>query len=502
MPGNKYFLHFFFFLIIYLGSPTYIQGHFIPSKRELRGAWIATVANIDWPSDKNLSVDDQKKELINILDKLKDAGINAVFFQVRTECDALYNSFVEPWSYWLTGEQGKSPKPFYDPLEFIISEAHKRCMELHAWFNPYRAVGKVDRYKLAENHISNKNPEWILQFGGMKMLNPGIPEVKNYILSVIEDVIKRYNVDGIHFDDYFYPYTPIKDEDSTTYKMYKGNFSDINEWRRNNINNLIADTYKLINSICPRIKFGVSPFGIIENKYAGTNGFESFKILYCDPLNWLGEKTVDYICPQLYWKIGHKSSDYAKLLSWWTEIENGRQLYIGHFSTKFMEENNPDSKMEIGDQLRLNNTTGKVEGDVYFSAKSIFKNYSGLADSMKLSWYKFPAVPPIMNWKDSIPPLPPKDLHNEIIGDSIKIAWQKPDTAEDGEYPFYFLIYRFNSNEEINLNDATKILSIIPGNKTEILFKRENNPGEGVAYVITSLDKLWNESKGVFINQN
>jgi uncharacterized lipoprotein YddW (UPF0748 family) len=494
MSGIKYQVYIIIFLLIHLICLSEIYSQSALTKRDLRGAWIATVANIDWPSDRNLPVEDQKKELINILDRLKESGINAVFFQVRTECDALYNSSIEPWSYWLTGQQGKKPDPYYDPLDFIITEAHNRCMELHAWFNPYRAVGKVDRFELASNHVSIKHPDWILQFGEMKMLNPGIPEVRNYILSVIEDVIKRYNLDGVHFDDYFYPYTPIKNEDSTTYELYKGNFSDINEWRRNNINSLITDTYKLISITNPKIKFGVSPFGIVENKYTGTSGFESYNVLYSDPIFWLNNKTIDYICPQLYWKIGHRSNDYRKLLPWWINIKNGRQLFIGHFSTKFMEESYTGSKLEMGNQLRLDKATGNVDGDVYFSAKSICNNFSGLSDSMRLFWYRYPAIPPAMCWKDSVKPLPPLNLQAEILGDSVRLSWQRPKIAEDGDYPSYYLLYRFAANEEIDLNNSANILTILPANKTEILTARGTEINIGQVYVVTSLDKSWNES--------
>ena len=494
MTCFKHKLFIIFFSLIFLSQLVILQSQTLPPKREFHGAYIATVSNIDWPSEKNLPVEIQKKELINILDKLKDTGINAVLFQIRTECDALYNSAIEPWSYWLTGEQGKAPKPFYDPLKFVITEAHKRGMELHAWFNPYRAELKNNSYPLSEKHVTIQHSDWTLQFGELKILNPGIPEVEKYILSIVKDVIERYDIDGVHFDDYFYPYSPIKDEDSITFEIYKGNFTNIQDWRRNNINKLITDVYHLINSIKPKIKFGVSPFGIVENKYAGTKGFESYKVLYCDPLYWLNKKIVDYLSPQLYWEIGHKSTDYAKLLPWWASVKNGRHLYIGHYSTRISDENYSGKKSEIGDQLRMNKIIKNIDGDIFFSAKSIVKNYSGLADSMKYSWYKFPSLPPVMNWKDSIPPFAPTNLKSERTNEGIKLEWNKPDSAEDGEFPQYYLVYRFDESDEINLDDPMKILKLIPADQTDFIDTGSLDTESRIIYIVTSLDRLWNES--------
>jgi uncharacterized lipoprotein YddW (UPF0748 family) len=488
------------YLVIFSCFLFFIQSLVLKSqtfklKREFRGAYIATVSNIDWPSDKNLSSEKQKTELIDILDKLKAAGINAVIFQIRTECDALYNSSIEPWSYWLTGKQGRAPEPFYDPLEFVITEAHKRAMELHAWLNPYRAVKNNNSYPLAGNHVTNQHPGWILKFGELKILNPGVPEVEKYILNIVKDVVERYDIDGIHFDDYFYPYTPVKNEDSLTFKIYQSNFTNIQDWRRNNINNLISDVYQLINSINPKVKFGVSPFGIIENKYAGTKGFESYKVLYCDPLYWIDKKIIDYISPQLYWEIGHKSTDYGKLLPWWSSVKDSRHLYIGHFSSRIADENYSGKKSELGDQLRMNYQIQNVNGDIFFSAKSIVNNYSGLADSMKFFWYEFPALLPEMNWKDSIPPLAPVNLKSEKIIDGIKLKWSEPDSARDGEYPRYYLIYCFKEDEDINLGDPTKIINLIPAVQTIYIDKRLYSGKRGNIYIVSSLDRLWNESR-------
>lgn len=472
-----------------------LSAQIISPKREFRGAWVATVANIDFPSSKNATPGSQISELVSIFDKLQAAGINCIIFQIRTECDALYDSSIEPWSYWLTGKQGQPPHPYYDPLAFAISEAHIRGMELHAWFNPYRAVKTIGEYQQSPLHIAVQHPDWILKFGNYQMLNPGLPEVKNYVLKIVADVLHRYDIDGVHFDDYFYPYSPkISNEDSLTYASYKGSYTNIDEWRRNNINSLMASIYDTIKVVKPRVKFGISPFGIVENKYAGTNGFSSYDILYCDPLTWLKNKTVDYVNPQLYWEIGHERADYAKLLSWWSTVANGRHLYIGQYSSAMAAYDYRGKKSELENQLALNRNTANVQGEVWFSSKSITQNYSGFADSLKNNWYKYPALPPVMAWKDSIAPLAPKNLN--CAGDSlgVNLVWEKPAPASDGEYPSKYIIYRFDPDQKIDLNDPAHIIHIVI-NKTTYRDKVQTM-GSQYIYVVTSLDRLSNESTG------
>ncbi|HED37003.1 MAG TPA: glycoside hydrolase [Ignavibacteria bacterium] len=464
-------------------------------KGEVRGAWIATVKNIDWPFSNEETSGEQISEMVAIFDSLKAAGINTVYFQVRTECDALYKSSYEPWSYWLTGKQGRAPNPYYDPLSFAISAAHKRGMELQAWFNPYRAVRKIGEYKISPSHVSVLHPNWILKFKDSEMLNPGIPAVTKYIAKIVADVVKRYNIDGVHFDDYFYPYVPhITNQDYKTFLKYKGNFTNINDWRRNNINQMVEEVYNTIKSIKPKVKFGISPFGIVENKYAGTNGFESYYKIYSDPLTWLKDKTVDYIVPQLYWKIGNKAADYSKLLPWWQSVTNGRQLYIGVFSSKFANPDFKDSKSEIENEIKLNRKYKNVYGTVFFSAKSIYKNYSNLADSLKDHYFKYPAIVPTMPWLDNVPPLPPSDLKETYDSSKgIILSWKGPGIASDGDTAYQYIIYRFSGESKINLNDPRHIMDIITNRKTQY---EDKNVEKGVnyIYVISALDRLHNES--------
>ena len=490
--------YLFTLLILLLILPRITYSQYVYPKREMRGAWVATVADIDWPN-KNESPQRQMAALETMLNKLKAAGINTVFFQVRTECDALYQSKYEPWSYWLTGTQGKAPNPFYDPLQFAIREAHKRGMELHAWLNPYRAVKTIGEYKISPEHISVTHPQWILKFKTQKILNPGIPAVRDYIAKVVADIVRRYNVDGIQFDDYFYPYAPkITNEDAATYRKYKGKFKSIDNWRRNNINMMVAEVYDTIQSINPHVKFGISPFGIVENKFAYTKGFESFKTLYCDPITWLKNKTVDYILPQLYWAIGNKAADYGSLLPWWAAVAGARQVYVGIFSTKMASPDYKGSPSEIEREIRLSRQMIRTYGTAFFSAKSIADNYSHFADSLRV-YYKYPALIPAMTWKDSVPPLTPDDLKAEIHGTSVALKWNKPARASDGDTAYRYVIYRFNNPSQVNIEDAWDILNIQNGDETDFIDTTAYDTSAQYTYAVTALDRMNNESKPVLI---
>lgn len=483
-------------LIIVLFQPVIAQTT-IP-KYEFRGAWVATVANIDWPKNRNAASGEQINELVTIFDRLEKAGINAVIFQVRTECDALYNSYYEPWSRWLTGEQGKSPSPYYDPLEFAISEAHRRGMELHAWLNPYRSVKNVGDYKTASNHVSELHPEWILEFGKYKMLDPGNPAVKDYILKIVTDIITRYDIDGLHFDDYFYPYSPkVSTEDAATFRKYNAGFTDIDEWRRYNVNSLMASIYNVIKVVNPRIKFGISPFGIVENKYAGTQGLNSFSVLYCDPLTWIKDKTVDYVNPQLYWEMDHDKAAYRKLLPWWASVTKDVHLYIGHFSSRFFGRRQSGNKDELGNQLRMNRETPNVHGSVFFSSSSITAANNELADTLKNNFYSYPALTPLMPWKESIPPLSPVNVKLTKDSISVILTWDKPEPAVDGEVPHRYIIYKFSSEEDLNKNNPENILEIVNSETKRCRVQLKN--GEKPVFVIASLDRLNNECTGVVV---
>lgn len=307
----------------------------MPPKREFRGVWLSTVANIDWPKSRYDSDSKKQNDLKNYLLKLKDSGVNAVLMQVRCSCDAMYKSDIEPWSYWFSGTQGQGPSTDWDPLEFAVEEAHKLGMELHAWVNPYRAVVSPSSYNnsgyIADSHVTKQHPNWILKFSDVWILDPGLPEVRDYITDVLMDIVNRYDIDGLHMDDYFYPYSGITNEDSETFDDYAGAFGNIHNWRRYNINQLVESVSDSINAVKPWVKWGISPFGIWKPGVPeGINGMDAYNTLYCDPIAWLQAGTVDYITPQCYWPFGG-GQDYGTLIPWWAEqaYQNGRHFYPG-----------------------------------------------------------------------------------------------------------------------------------------------------------------------------
>ncbi|WP_042271341.1 family 10 glycosylhydrolase [[Clostridium] dakarense] len=387
---------------------------FAASNEEMRAAWISSVYNMDWPKTKNNQAQ-QKKEYTDLLDKLKSTGINAVVVQVRPKADALYQSDINPWSEYLTGTQGKNPG--YDPLPFLIDEAHKRGMEFHAWFNPYRiTTSGTDINSLASNHPARLNPSWVLNNGKSLIYNPGLPEVRKHVVDTVSEVVRKYNVDGVHFDDYFYT-GGINDDDA--YNKY-GNGIDRGDWRRENVNTLLREVKSSIKSIKPNVEFGVSPRGIWRNKGndstgSDTNGAESYSYDYADTRTWIKQGLVDYITPQVYWPIGTKAADYSKLIPWWANEVKGTNvdLYIGQGVYKQGEESNSNQNIaaEIKDQINLNRQYKEVKGSMYFSARDIIKNAT-LQNDMKDLYINNP-----------IPSVPVKKLEGERRFDTaVKIS--------------------------------------------------------------------------------
>jgi uncharacterized lipoprotein YddW (UPF0748 family) len=465
-------------------------------KREFRAAWVATVTNIDWPSSKSLSTTSQKNEVIAILNAHQANKINAILLQVRPSCDALYPSNYEPWSEYLVGVQGGNLSIYYDPLQFWIDEAHKRGMELHAWFNPYRSVVSSGS-SVHNTHISKTKPEWNINYGGSpwKFLDPGIPEAKNYVVTVIMDVVRRYNIDGVHFDDYFYPYGGMTNQDSATYANHKGSFNNIGDWRRNNVNSLIAMVHDSIKLVKPWVKFGMSPFGIWKSGIpSGISGLDAYSVIYCDPMNWVTNKKVDYLTPQTYWVIGG-GQDYSKLMPWWGQqtAANNRHLYTGNAAYRLAASSSNWPASEIQNQLELNRVQNRAQGIVFFSSKSITGNLKGIQDSLRNNQFKYRALHPSMPWLDSIPPVIPLNLTATVSASSIQLQWQKPAAALDSDTAQYFVVYRAQSPDTININNVRQIVMITSDDTSRFT---DNNVtfGATYAYAVTSFDKLDNES--------
>ena len=463
-------------------------------KYEMRGVWISTVVNLDWPSEPDLSVEKQRNELVFLFDQLYQNGFNAVFFQIRTESDALYDSPYEPWSYFLTKKQGKAPEPFYDPLEFAIELAHERGMELHAWLNPFRTSHDLGLYPNADSHVIKRHPEWIMTFKGSRtysMLNPGIEDVRDYVASIVADVVRRYDVDGIHFDDYFYPYSPAIDtEDRPHFQADNRGISDIKDWRRDNINLMISQVQDSIFAIDPLVKYGVSPFGIRLNSDAGTNGGEGYHLIYADPLNWLENQIIDYIAPQINWEQKHPVAPYQPLMEFWASVanQNTRHIYIGLAPYRLNPPHNWPVQ-EIGEMIHLNreNEHG-IHGGIFFRALHVIGENKGLADSLRSNWFRSRAMIPIMDWKEMEIPGEVEELSAQRnYFDSIELTWKMPENGRRVNiyrYPGSMTIDEIMSSDDhaylIGISGKDTFLDEFSLKKSSYLFKVTVSSRNGV----------------------
>ncbi len=375
------------------------------AKPEFRGVWVATVDNIDWPMKGVYNSDAQKAAFIQLLDMHKRNGLNALIVQVRPAADAFYPSQYEPWSQWLTGRQGQPPSPYYDPLEFMVTETHKRGMAFHAWINPYRAEFNIYTPSLSATHIIRMHPEWFLTYGDKKYFDPGNKEGQQFVAAVVKDIVSRYNVDAIHFDDYFYPYRIAGKDfpDNESYKRYGNNLSK-DDWRRSNTDSIIALLGRVIKAANKNCQFGISPFGVWRNAEkdsingSNTNGASSnYDDLYADILLWLKNGWIDYVAPQLYWELGHKTAPYEVLLDWWNNHTYGKQCYIGLGIYKANTNKAWRDPAQLGNQIVALRNKPNVQGMIFFSSKTFESNPKGWSDTLRLHYFKDSAAIPVMN---------------------------------------------------------------------------------------------------------
>lgn len=373
--------------------------------QEFRGVWVATVDNIDWPSKGNFDSDLQKTEFIKLLDMHQQNGMNAMIVQIRPCTDAFYPSQYEPWSAWLTGAQGQPPSPYYDPLQFMVEETHKRNMAFHAWINPYRAEFSPNDDAVSATHITRVHPEWFIEYAGKKYFDPGNPEAQSHVVDVVTDVVSRYAVDAIHFDDYFYPY-PINGKkfgDDSTYKQYgKGMARD--NWRRSNTDSIISRLYAAIKKQNSKCLFGISPFGVWRNadkdavNGSKTNGsISNYDDLYADILLWLKNGWADYVAPQLYWEFSHKQAPFNTLLEWWGKHTYSKHCYIGLGIYKAGSNAAWRDKNLLPKQIEAIRNTPNIQGMAFFSSKSFENNPNGWSDSLKLNYFKEKAAVPAIH---------------------------------------------------------------------------------------------------------
>jgi|SRR5574344_34820 uncharacterized lipoprotein YddW (UPF0748 family) len=470
-------------------------------KREFRGAWLHIVGNT---TIRTLKMDQVKKLFESTLDSLKLTGCNAVIFQIRPQADAFYKSDLEPWSRYLTGVQGKAPEPFWDPLEFMIEEAHKRGMELHAWCNPYRVTSN-DKDILSKEHLYYKNPSIFVRYGKQLYFDPGEPESIKHTVRVIADIVSRYDVDAIHFDDYFYPY-PIKNkkfpDDNSFAKYAKSQGFDrsrLGDWRRHNVEMLIKAVNDTIKSIKPWVRFGISPFGIHRNKRStpdgsgsDTNGLSNYEELFADVPAWAEKGYIDYIAPQLYWKIGHPVADYEILINWWSSRNYKGQLYIGQSISTFNEKEikNPNTT-QMAEKMRLERTLPNIDGNIWWPGWTIPKNPFGFADSLITKYQSKIALIPAYKELDSIPPMPVEQIQRK----GREVVWKTCAQQEQDpmQKALFYAVYCFPLGVEINIENSDYLVAVTE-NKFYLPAKGHRHRNSGERYVVTALDRCWNES--------
>lgn len=460
-------IRLFYFVIFSFLVHTEIQC--LP-KREFRGAWIHTVWNTDYPK---MSTEQIKKHYVDLLDEFQSVGINAVIYQIRPAGDAFYHSTLEPWSRFLTGEQGKAPQPFWDPLEFMIEECHKRGMELHAWFNPYRA-GTSENEKLSPKHLFNFKPYLFFKYGKQLYFDPGNPESREHTIAVVVDVLNRYDIDAVHFDDYFYPYIKgQKIPDEQTFKKFGGGYKEVENWRRHSVNRLVKSLHDTIKKIKPWVSFGISPFCVERINYS---------CFYADVKKWMQEGTIDYVAPQLYWEIGHKMADYQKMLNWWSSNSYNCKLYIGQNIESTVKINNVS---QLWRKMKLAEENPKVEGNIWWPGYLIPKNVDNFTDSLKF-YYANPVLP-VAKSKGK-PPSPIINL--KIIGnDEEKTLRWSPSYDKDGRTAVYYVIYKHTLNGKFSLNSANMISLL-----QDTSYKLPEEERGKYRYTVTALDRNFNES--------
>ena len=475
-----------------------------PSKREFRGTWIHTVGNRDY---QKMTTDEMKQHYIDLLDRFEAAGINAVIFQIRPQADALYITELEPWSRFITGTQGQAPNPLWDPLEFMIEECHNRGMELHAWLNPYRVTSN-DTEELSKDHLYYKKPHLFVKYGKQIYFDPGQPESREHTVKVIADVVSRYDIDAVHFDDYFYPYKVKHEEfpDEESFLKYHkaagfGRYEK-NDWRRNNVNILVQELGDTIKKIKPWVKFGISPFGVWRNKSADPTGSDSnagqtnYDDLFADIKLWVEKGWIDYNVPQLYWQIGHPLADYTPLIKWWSENNFGEHLYIGQDVMRTINVAPEGSKDERGvsqlaEKMRMVREDPNIHGNVWWSGYGLSKNPYGMIDSLASSYQRYPALIPQYARIDTTPPAPVKNLSGKKNKGEVRLTWKAEATDSEMDKAVYFCVYRFEPGEPINLDDATKLLKVVRNPSYTIPNQTGNKKFK---YVVTALDRLQNES--------
>ena len=457
-------------------------------KREFRGAWIQCVNG----QFKGIGTEKMQQTLRYQLDELQKDGCNAIIFQVRPECDALYESQLEPWSFYLTGEQGRAPQPYWDPLAWMVDECHQRGMELHAWINPYRAKTKTP-HKNASNHVVVQHPEWCFDYDGLTLLNPALKESRDFICEVVKDIVERYDVDGLHIDDYFYPYpTPgVKIPDDLEFQYLSRGINDRGDWRRDNVNLFIRQLYETVHRAKPWVKVGISPFGIYRNQKSDpngsrTNGRQNYDDLSADVLLWDEQGWMDYCVPQIYWEIGNKAADYDELIKWWSRHIHKSDLYIGEDIERTAKFSQQAAKMT------LHAHQPQVKGTVLWYAKAAVDNVGNYGTALRTNYWKRPvmkALPPAI--KSKAPGKVRKMKVVDMDGQQV-LFWTAPKAKQWDATAERYAVYRFDHGETIDTECAGCLVAITADTHYEL---PQATPGSRYVYVVTPLNRIDAEGK-------
>ncbi|SNT30004.1 Uncharacterized lipoprotein YddW, UPF0748 family [Streptosporangium subroseum] len=451
--------------------PASAPAEYVQPLRQMRGMWIASVVNINWPSRTGLTADQQKAEYLAWLDLARARGLNAVFVQVRPTADAFWPSPYEPWSQYLTGVQGQDPG--YDPLAFMVGETHRRGLAFHAWFNPYRVSMQADPAKLHPDHPGRRHPDWIVAYGGKLYYNPGMPEVRAFVQDAMMDAVTRYDIDGLHFDDYFYPVNTPDFDDSAAYAEHGGGFPDLAAWRRDNVDLLVREMQRRVRRAKPEIAWGISPSGIWRNKATDplgseTSGGQSYDNLHADTRGWVKKGWLDYIAPQLYWYIGQSNADYAKLVPWWSEVAagTGTQLWIGQAAYKAgvagqpVEWFQPD---QLTRHLSLNRDHPQVGGDIWYNSGDVRDDRLGSISAVVADHYTRPALSPLLpRLAKGRAPLRPVLLRARRVDGGIELRV----LATGKELPFQYAIFRLDRRARpADFTDARHLVAVVPADR-------------------------------------
>jgi uncharacterized lipoprotein YddW (UPF0748 family) len=468
------------------------------------------VYNLDYPSTNKLTEEELAAEIDSILYKAKEYNLNTVFLQVRASGDAFYKSSTEPWSYWLSGKQGKPAPSDFDPLLYMVERGHQLGIEVHAWFNLFRAVSHKKFFPPTEHHVATLHPEWLYSHGNKAFIDPGVPEARDYLNTVVKEVILNYDIDGVHLDDYFYhqEISGFKINDANAYKSYNPTSLSKPDWRRDNVNKIIKGLNDTISKYKPLIKYGVSPFPVWKNRSADADGcptegaMEAYHEQFADTKKWIEEGWVDYLMPQVYWRNSHPTFSHDSIAAWWNEHSYDRHVYLGNAVYKVGTTSHPEwqSGKELLDQIKTTRSLSNIQGNGFYKASTLMGNPMNIFDSIKVKFYHYPSLPPVIRWKDSIPPLAPSKLTGRSAGVGVELAWTESPIAIDGQFPSKYVIYRFLESDDVNISSGSHIVGITGRRRfLDISAKRGNN----YIYIVTSVDRSNNESEhisGVFVD--